>query len=364
MNAREIGFRRLSNQHVTAEKFDRPEDVVRWMGALQAQDYLQAVWALGLRTTSGRLADVEQALEDGKIIRTWPMRGTLHFIPPEDARWMLSLSASRLLAADQRRMKQLDLNVDIMARCMDLFREVLSGGKRLSRPEMMSVLEGAGISTNGQRGYHILWYTAQSGVIYVGPTQNKQQTFGLLDELVPDARDLPRDEALAELARRYFSSHGPATVHDFAWWAGITVSDARRGLEAAKSGLVSDTLEGREYWMIEGVSPVARNDVYLLPGFDEFLLGYKDRSAVLASEHAQNVVPGNNGMFLPMIVAGGEVVGTWKRAIKKKGVDITLHPFVSADHLSDRVAEAAQAFADFVGLPLSLSAGGQTIISR
>jgi hypothetical protein len=261
-------------------------------------------------------------------------------------------------------MVQLELNVDIIARCMDLFRAALSGGKRLSRPEMLSVVENAGIPMNGQRGYHVLWYTAQSGVIYVGPMRDKQQTFGLLDELVPDSRDLPRDEALAELARRYFSSHGPATVHDFAWWTGLTVTDARRGLEAAKAGLVSDTFEACEVWMKEGACPAAPDDVYLLPGFDEYLLGYKDRSAVLAPEHAQNVVPGNNGMFLPMIVAAGQVVGTWKRAIKKKGVDVTLHPFASPDHLGERAIAGARAYADFIELPLSLSAGGQPIVSR
>jgi hypothetical protein len=355
MNYRDIGFHRLSNQHIAAEKFEKAEDAVRRMGALQAQDYMQAVWAIGARTVSGTLADIEQAIENGKIIRTWPMRGTIHFIPPEDARWMLGLSAPRLLASDQRRMAQLDLNVDIMARCRDLFCEALSGGRRLSRPEMMSVLESAGITTRGQRGYHILWYIAQSGVIYIGPMQGKQQTFALLDELVPDSRDLPRDEALAELARRYFSSHGPATVHDFAWWAGISVTDARQGLEAVKSGLVSDSIEGTPYWMKDGAAAFTHDDptMYLLPGFDEFLLGYKDRSAVLAAEHAQRIVPGNNGMFLPMMVAAGQVVGTWKRTIKKKGVEVILYPFAPLGHLEDRAVEAASAYADFIGLPLS-----------
>ncbi len=233
MNYRDIGFHRLSNQHIAGEKFEKPEEVVKWMGALQAQDYGQSVWAIGLRTRSGTLADVERAIEDGTIIRTWPMRGTIHFVPPEDARWMLKLSAARMLAADGRRMAQLELTVDILVRCQDLFYHALSGGKRLSRPDLMTLLEDAGISTQHQRGYHILWYCAQNGVICLGPMQGKQQTFELLDEWSPGSRDLPREEALAELARRYFSSHGPATVHDFAWWAGLTVTDARLGLEAA-----------------------------------------------------------------------------------------------------------------------------------
>ncbi|MBI5958687.1 MAG: AlkZ family DNA glycosylase [Chloroflexi bacterium] len=353
MNYREIGFHRLSNQRIGGEKFEKPEDVVKWLGALQAQDYMQAVWAIGLRTKSGTLADIEQAIENGKIIRTWPMRGTIHFIPPEDARWMLKLSAARLLAADQRRMDQLELSVEIMARCQDLFYGALSGGRRLSRPEMMKLLEDAGISTEKQRGYHILWYISQSGIICPGPMQDKQQTFVLLDEWVPELRELSREDGLAELARRYFAGHGPATVHDFAWWVGITITEARLGLEAAKPGLVSEKIEGKEYWM--GASSPARESVsgvYLLPGFDEYLLGYKDRDAVLAAEYAQKIVPGNNGVFLPMIVVEGQVVGTWKRSLKKKAVDITLQPFMPLGPLEDRIIETAQSYADFIGQPL------------
>jgi hypothetical protein len=351
----DIGCHRLANQHIAGDRFDHPEDAVRWMGALQAQDYGQAVWAIGVRTQSATLADVERAIADAKIIRTWPMRGTIHFIPPENARWMLNLSAVRMLAADRRRMAQLDLTVDIIARCGDLFREALSGGKRLSRPAMMALLEDAGISTQGQRGYHILWYLSQSGVICLGPMEGKQQTFALLEEWAPDARDLPREEALAELARGYFTSHGPATVHDFAWWAGLTVTDARQGLEGAKPALASETIEDTEYWYSAGAPslPDGVGEAVLLPGFDEFLLGYKDRSAVLAAEHAQKVVPGNNGIVLAMIVVSGQIVGTWKRRLKKKAVEVTLLPFAPLGPAEDQVLAAAQAYADFVGLPLS-----------
>jgi len=353
---RTTGLHRLSSQRIAKEKFEKPEDAVRWMGALQAQDYGQAVWAIGLRTRSGTLADIEQAIGDGRILRTWPMRGTIHFVPPEDAKWMLKLCASRVLDADRRRMAQLDLSVEVIVRCQDLFYDALSGGRRLTRAEMMTLMENAGIRTHQQRGYHILWYCAQSGVICLGPMQSKQQTFVLLDEWAPDSRDLPREEALAELARRYFFGHGPATVQDFAWWSGMTVSDARMGLEMAKPDLMSETVEGKEYWMKDALpSPTSegKSSVYLLPGFDEYLLGYKDRRAVLAAEHAQKIIPGNSGMFLPMIVVGGQVVGIWKRSLKKKRVDVTLRPFTPLNHLEDQAVEAAQSYADFVGLPLS-----------
>jgi hypothetical protein len=186
--------------------------------------------------------------------------------------------------------------------------------------------------------------------------QDKQQTFVLLDEWVPNARELSRQESLAELARRYFASHGPATVHDFAWWAGLTVTDAKAGLEAAKPGLTSDKIDGKEFWMSQDGAETSAQDecgVYLLPGFDEYLLGYKDRSAVLAPEHASKVVPGGNGVFFPIIVVDGQVVGTWKRALKKNSVDISLSFFKHIDGQEDRVSEAAAHYSDYIGLPLA-----------
>ena len=352
----DIANQRLLNQHIAGEKFEKPETVVRWMGALQAQDYQQALWAVGLRTQSATVADIEQAIADRKIVRTWPLRGTIHFVPPEDARWMLKLSASRMLAMDGRRQKQLELDEIILKRCEKLFFEALKGGKRLSRPDMMSLLENTGISTERQRGYHILWYLSQSGVICPGPMEGKQQTFVLLDEWVPDSRKLSREESLAELARRYFAGHGPATVHDFAWWSGLSVTEARAGLEAAQSGLFSHKIAGKEFWMAQDTSQRTGSEdskVYLLPAFDEYLLGYKDRSAVLSPEQATKVVPGKNGMFFPIIVVAGQVIGTWKRSFKKKSIDISLNLFTPFDDAEARVVEAAQCYSDFVRLPLT-----------
>ena len=361
----DIICQRLVNHRIEGVKLEKPEEVVRWLGAMQAQDYIQALWAIGLRLKSPAVANIEQAISDGRIVRTWPMRGTLHFVPAEDARWMLKLSASRMLARDGRRLKQLGLNEQIMEHCKDLFYDALEGNKGLSRPDMMRLVQRAGISTENQRGYHILWYVAQSGLICLGPMQGKQQTFVLLDEWVPNSRNLSREESLTELARRYFASHGPATIHDFAWWAGLTVTEARAGLEAAKPELSSEAIDGKEYWMKSGAPGHIAYDesrVDLLPGFDEYLISYRDRSTVLADEHAPKVVPGRNGVFRPVIVVGGRVVGTWKRRLKKNSMDITLSPFTSLDDAQQRVIEAARAYSDFVGLPLSsteIEAGNQ-----
>ncbi len=352
----DIARQRLFNQRIEGEKFKGPEEVVRWMGAIQAQEYMQSLWAIGLRMQAATMADIEQAIVERKILRTWPMRGTLHFVPSEDARWMLQLSVTRMLAGARRRLAQLELDETTLERARQLFYDALAGGKRLARADMMQLLEGAGVSTEGQRGYHLLWYMAQTGLICQGPIENKQQTFVLLDEWVPAPRLLSREEALADFARRYAVSHGPVTAHDFAGWAGLTVTDARIGLEAARSALLSEKIDGQTYWLARdapGDEGHNSTSISLLPGFDEYLLGYKDRSAVLAREHAPKIAPGSNGIFLPTIVVKGQVIGTWKRTLRRNAIDIVLKPFTHVADLEQRASEAAKCYCDFVGLPLS-----------
>jgi len=352
----DIPCQRLLSQRLTGARLAHPAEVVRWMGAMQAQDYAQALWAVGLRTNGASLADVERAIDERKIVWTWPLRGTLHFAPAEDVRWMRRLSAPRTLAAGNRRLVQLGLDDGTIEECGRLFQQALAGGKRLTRQAMMALLTDAGINPQGQRGYHILWHLSQTGLICLGPLAGKQQTFVLLDEWVPAAHEIAREEALAELAGRYFASHGPATLPDLARWAGLTLTDARAGLDATRSRLTSATVGGNEYWMSAelavGVACEAPS-VLLLPGFDEYLLGYKDRDAVLAAEHAEKVVPGKNGIFLPTVVVAGQVVGTWKRTVKRNAVEIAVTPFSRIELARERIIEAAERYAAFTGLSLS-----------
>jgi hypothetical protein len=350
------GRQRLVSQRISAQLLETPEDVVRWMGALQAQDYQQALWAIGVRTRSATMAEVEQAVAEARIIRTWPMRGTIHFVLPEDARWMLQLSAARTIAADRRRQSQLGIDEDILKRSAKVLSHSLKDGRPVSRPDLMADLEAAGIATTGQRGYHILWYLSQTGLTCLGPLLGKQQSFVLLDAWAPRSRELSREESLAELAGRYTVGHGPATVHDFAGWAGLIVADARRGLEAADPALISEVAEGKTYWRSSRSPHGPFSDqtvVHLLPGFDEFLLGYKDRSEVLAPEHATRVVPGGNGIFFPMVVVGGQVVATWKRTVRKDGVDILIKPFSFGHPWEASVMEPAKRYCTFLGLNLT-----------
>lgn len=228
-----IAHRRLRNQRIAGAGFASAGEVVAWMGAVQAQDYLGALWALGLRMETAREEAIEQAIADRTVVRSWPLRGTLHFVAPTDLRWMLALLAPRVIAGQRGRHRQLGLDQADFDRSRDLLTCALEGGRQLTRDALYEILEAAGISTAGQRGIHILWRVALDGVLCFAARQGKQQTFALLEEWVPAARMLECDEALAELAARYFTSHGPATVQDFTWWSGLTVADAKTGIELA-----------------------------------------------------------------------------------------------------------------------------------
>jgi hypothetical protein len=361
MAAADIGLRRLASQRIASDRLDRPADVVRWLGAVQAQDYGQSLWAIGARLRTGTAEQVEAAIAERQIARTWLMRGTIHFAPPEDVRWLLALVAPRLVAGDERRCARLGLTPATIARSAKSLGEALAGDRRLSRPEIMDLLQGEGIETSGGRGYHILWRLAQDGLICGGPMQGKQQTFVLLDDWAPraESRDLSREESLAVLAARFAASRGPVTDHDLARWAGITLADARQGLGAADSpALATRSFDGAEFWVAadqagEAGANAGRRKAFLLAGFDEYMLGYKDRDAVIASEHAGKVVPGSNGVFRPIIVVGGQIVGTWARVARPKALTITLKPFTGAGKLAAQVRAEAKRDRAFLGLPSS-----------
>jgi hypothetical protein len=359
MAAAEIGLRRLASQRIAAGRLEHPAEVVRWLAAVQAQDYGQALWAIGARLRAGSLKQVEDAIADRQIVRTWLMRGTIHFAPPEDVRWLLALVAPRLVADDARRCAQLGLTTADIARSAELLGKALAGDRRLSRPEVMGLLEREGIKTGGGRGYHILWRLAQDALICGGPVQGKQGTFVLLDDWAPRAssRDLSGEEALSVLAARFAASRGPVTDHDLARWAGITLADARSGLHGAGGpALATRSFGGVDYWVAadhadDAVPAAGRRKAFLLAGFDEYMLGYKDRDALIAREHASRVVPGGNGIFRPIVVVGGQIVGTWARTVRAKGLTLTVQPFSASRKLAEQVMSEANRHRAFLGLP-------------
>ena len=358
MAVADIGLRRLASQRVAAGRLTHAADVVRWLGAVQAQDYHQALWAIGSRMRAGTVDLVERAIAERQIVRTWLMRGTIHFAPPEDVRRLLAVVAPRLAVGDARRQQQLGLAQADVERSAGLLGEALAGDRRLSRPEVMALLEDNGVATAGGHGYHILWRLAQDGLICLGPIRDRQQTFVLLDDWAPGTgagADGVAD-AVAALAGRFAASRGPVTAHDFARWTGITVADARRGLADAP-GLVTQELAGSEHWLAadgadDEVPAAARRRTYLLAGFDEFMLGYKDRDAVLEPEHAGKVVPGANGVFRPIVVTGGRIVGTWARSATSRSLAIKVQPFAGAGaKLVARIGPEANRYRTFLGLP-------------
>ena len=348
----DIGRLRLASQQITNRQSQPTADVVRALGAMQAQDYASALWAVGVRLPGSTQTDVERVIAEHRLVRTWAMRGTIHLLATEDVRWMLQLLAPRVLSGSASRDRQLGLDAATYAKSRKLLEKALVGEVQLSRDEVYAVLERGKISTEGQRGYHILWHLGLEGIICFGVNEGKQPTFVLLDEWAAAPRKLVRDEALAELALRYFNSRGPATVQDFATWAKLSLTEARAGLESSAAGLQRLDLAGETYWMSKTLAGAAdAQTAHLLPAFDEYLLGYKDRSAVLHSKHADKVVPGGNGMFLPMMVLNGKVVGTWKRKLKKQTVKIEYAPFTKLKKADTAAFEsAAQCYGEFLGL--------------
>jgi hypothetical protein len=232
-----------------------------------------------------------------------------------------------------------------------LFARALQGGKQLTRNAMCEVLEAGGVSTASQRGLHILGRLAQDGVICFGAREGKQQTFALLDEWAPKAKRMARDESLAELARRYFTSHGPATLQDFTWWSGLTTAEATAGLEMAKRSLAQETINGRTYWLASS-TPATKDPsptAHLLPAYDEYTVAYKDRSASLNPKYSKLPNYGH-GIFNPTIVMDGQVVGTWKRTLQKDTLAISQIPFTKLKRAETHaIAEAAKRYGKFLG---------------
>jgi hypothetical protein len=350
--------RRLRNQYINGSRLEDPAEVVRALGAVQAQDYYAALWAIGLRMRGARGATIEQAIVDRRIVRTWPMRGTLHFVAAEDVRWLIELLAPRILQRSAARLLR-DFAIDrpVIKRASKIVTAALSGGSVLTRAALYERLDAQGIATGEQRGMHILWWLAHEALICCGPRAGKQPTFVLLDAWIPTPSSLTREEALPLLARRYFAHHGPATLEDFVWWSGLTVADANAAVEGARPRLSSEEHNKTIWW--SGMDAPRRTTrsarCHLLPVYDEYTVGYADRSAALDPVHAKHQAAGY-GIFRAPIVIQGRIVGSWTREIKKNRVDIRIVPLTRFDREQLRcIDEAAQRYGKFLGLAAKVS---------
>ncbi len=326
MTDRELVRRRLAGHRLVGPPLGSPADVVGWLGAVQAQDYRGALWGIGLRTRSAGEADVERALAERAIVRSWPMRRTLHIVPAADLRWMLRHLASRALRGMAGRHRALGLAPADFVRAGALLEKALSGGRQLTRAELYQVFARGGVKPDGQRGIHLIATLAMEGLLCFGPHRGKQPTFVLLDGWLPAAPVLEREPALAELARRYLTSHGPATAADLAWWAGLSLGEARAAIAAARP---------------EARRPArARATAHLLPPWDEYTVAYKDRAAILDPAAADAT---RGGIFSPVVVLDGRVAGSWRQKRTRRGVDVAAELVAPVTAAQRRALEQAAA---------------------
>lgn len=347
---------RMRRQRLTGPAAASPTEVVRHLGAVQAQDYSGSLWAIGQRAEKASKAVVDTAIAKRQIVRSWPMRGTLHFVAAEDLRWMLRLLGPRILKQHTARLKRdLELDAKSLAAARRVVVRELEGGNRRTRPELYQALEDAGIYAGGSRGIHIFWWLAQEGVICFGPHVGRQPTIVLVDEWLLPGRLPEGDEALAELALRYFTGHGPATIKDFIWWSGLAAAEAKAGVELAKDKLESVDGDGVSFWYAgSDLLPVKERGsrVDLLAAYDEFTVGYADRLPITA--WSKQPIGRGTTIFNPVIVKDGQVVGAWKRIDEKGLVRVKAQMFPGAPSLGQRARDAAlQRYSKFLGLPVA-----------
>ncbi|MEJ2150131.1 MAG: winged helix DNA-binding domain-containing protein [Chloroflexota bacterium] len=349
-------LKRLAQQRLTANPLATPGEVVGWLGAVQAQDYYGAKWSLGLRMQNPTDDLIDQAFDEGAILRTHVMRPTWHLVTPDDIRWMLALTAARVKAANAYMCRQLELDEALFARSSPAIAGALEGGQCLTRAELGAKLAEAGIKAEGNRLNYVMMQAELDGVICSGPRRGRQHSYALLEERAPQARTLARDEALAELARRYFTGHGPATVHDFSWWSGLTVADAKTGVEMAAAHLAQEEIDGETHWLSEEIaaSEAALEakpapQALLLPTYDEFLVGYTAYDA--ARRAGREEVAFNSALAID-----GQIAGSWRRTLKRGTAVVELAPFEPlTDAQAEAVGDAARRYGEFLGLNVVLS---------
>lgn len=356
VNVIDIALQRLDSQSISPPRFSSSHEVVAWFGAMQAQDFAAAKWAVGLRLTHATDESIEEAFNKGEILRTHVMRPTWHFVTPEDIRWLLALTAPRVHAFNGSFYRRSGLDKAIFHRSNAILEKALQGGRQLTRTEIDSELRQAGIPTQNMGLSYTLMQAELDGIICSGPRRGKQFTYMLLKERVPKTKVLDRDDALATLTKRYFFSHGPAQIQDFVWWSGLTTTDAKQGLELNKAHLTSETIDGKTYWFTESFQPPDKTlkTVFLLPGFDEYFIAYKDRGAILDPKHAKHLNLGG-GMLNGALVVDGRMVGGWKRTFTNHGVVISVEFYekIAAAHKKELQAVAAS-YGKFLNLPVNL----------
>ena len=351
----DIARRRLASQRLSATTFTTPVEVVSWLGAVQAQEYPGAQWGLAQRMHEPTAAQVDDALASGAIVRTHILRPTWHFVAAADIRWMLALSGPRVSTTMASYYRNYGLESAHFRRAQKAFARALAGG-HLTRDKLRTVIQRTGVPNEGVRFSFVLMQAELDGVICSGPRQGKQFTWALLDDRIPAGAARTRDAALAELARRYFTSRGPAAVRDFVWWSGLTTKDARSGIELAGGSLAEEVIDGERYWSAPDPQPTPRRrgTAYLLPLYDEYLIAYRDRSASVAPGDGKRIM--DIGGFSAPLVIDGRVVASWKRTVVGGSVSVAVTPFVTLTPEQRRaIAAAVRRYGAFLAVDASLN---------
>ena len=352
LTPRDLIRRRLSNQHLAASTQRPPAEIVAWFGAMQAQEYPAARWALGLRASGLDDAAVAQAFDQGAILRTHAMRPTWHFVAPADIRWIQALTGPRVQALNAYYARKNELDGKTVARSVAVIEHELGGHRHRTRQELAVALGKARIPAAGQRLAYLMMSAELDQVICSGPRRGRQFTYALVAERAPRARVLPRDEALGELTRRYFTSHGPATLRDYVWWSGLTMKDARRGVEIGGRALVQETFGDLTCWSAGSAPTAARRGAHLLPIYDEYLIAYKDRKAA-APEHTVNPAIATVDGYAHWLIVDGLFTGTWRRAETPAGLEVRVAPLRSLSKAEKQaVTLAASKYSTFLGQPV------------
>ena len=355
----DLAQQRLLNQRLIGVPFKKPEDGVRWLGAVQSQDYPGAKWALGQRTRGATDATIDEAFARGSILRTHVLRPTWHFVMPEDIRWMLKLSAPRINGRMALYYRQMEIDDALIARSQTIFKKALRGGRQLTRLELGKALANAGISASGLRLAFLVIIAELDAVVCSGALRGKQHTWALLDERVPESKALTRDEALVELTRRYFTSHGPAQLADFVWWSGLTMADTKKGVDLAGSDLTKDVIEGKTYWFSPSMKiarPADRTLIHLLPNYDEYFIAYRDRSAVADPELFKAPSDVVRYLYGYITVMNGRLIGGWKRRIHKDRVVVEVRlPLTLEKDGREALNSALERFRAYTGRPVELA---------
>ena len=344
--------RRLREQRLVGEPCATPAEAVAWNGAVQAQEHAEALWSLGMRVRDHDEAAVQAACDRGEIIRTHVLRPTWHFVAAADLRWLLRLTGPRVQSKDAGRMRDLGLDADTLARVHEALSRTLSDGEPRTRRELAAALERDGIDMGGQRIAHAVMHAELAGVLCSGPRRGKQHTYLPLDRRVPPAPERGRERDVAELAVRYFTSHGPATLRDFAWWSGLTIADGRAGVAAAGGRLATEQDEDGTAWIAAATGRAdgpEHSGALLLGTYDEAVVAYRDLRTI-----GSDGVPGTALSARP-IVLDGRAVGRWTRRVGRREVVVEVGLHAPPSRSQRRALQAAATrFGAFVGLPARL----------